>query len=181
MSIRMKAVIFAGSSEKMPEKFYRAGFQVGKILTARGFEIWTGGGGGRSMMGAVSDGALAAGGKVTGVILRKFLDVKHNRIALKVVDTFPQRKRALFRVADIFVIVPGAYGTLDEFFEVIAHKQAGFLRQEVFVLNVHGYFDTLFEFFRQVQNQNFIRRHDDSLFKIVRSVDELKRTDLILL
>lgn len=174
-----RAVIFAGSSEKMPDKFYCAGFQIGQILTARGFEIWTGGGGGRSMMGAVSDGALASSGKVTGVILKRFLSVRHHRINMKVVDTFPMRKKVLFRVADIFVVVPGGYGTLDEFFEVLAHKQAGFLHQPVFLLNLFGYFDDLIGFIDRIKSQNFISKDDDKLFKVVKSASELKRVDLI--
>ncbi len=122
-------------------------------------------------MGRATDGALSAGGRVEGVILSKFWDVRHRRLhRLRSERTFAARKAGLLRRAAAVVIFPGGIGTLDEFGEVLVLKQTGFIRLALVVVNIDGYFDRLLDWWRHAERCGFIRRQDTALFRTVSSV-----------
>ena len=84
------------------------------------------GGGHVGLMGVLADAALAAGGEVHGVITRALHDreVAHTGLTrLDLVDTMHERKAVMADAADAFVMLPGGFGTLDEFFEVLTWTQ----------------------------------------------------------
>lgn len=95
-------------------------------------------------MGLVADGALAAGGSVTGVITDQLLDreVAHHGVTeLLVVADMPARKQAMYRAADAFMTLPGGVGTMEEFFEVLCSGYLGLHPKPMGLLNVAGYYD----------------------------------------
>jgi uncharacterized protein (TIGR00730 family) len=97
-------------------------------------------------MGVLADHALAAGGRVTGVIPHGLAarELAHRGVAdMRVVSTMHARKALMASLADAFVALPGGMGTLDELFEVATWRQLGIHRKPVGVLNVGGYYDPL--------------------------------------
>ncbi len=119
------------------------------------------------LMGVVADAALDAGGEVHGVITRALQDkeIAHGGLTrLEVVDTMHERKRAMADQADAFVMMPGGFGTLEEFFEVITWTQLGIHVKPCGVLNVQGYFDPLVTLVERATSQRFVRaEHRDLL------------------
>ncbi|MEQ8699567.1 MAG: TIGR00730 family Rossman fold protein [Bauldia litoralis] len=118
---------------------------LGREMAARSLELVFGGGN-SGLMGAISDAARAAGGKVTGIIPR---DLKQREIGgdsetrLVVVDNMHERKMMMARLADAFVVLPGGLGTLDETFEIVTWRQLGFHDKPIVIADIGGYWAPL--------------------------------------
>ena len=117
-------------------------------------------GGGRvGLMGTVADAALAAGGRVVGVIPQALMDreVGHAGLTeLHVVQTMHERKHLMAERADAFVALPGGIGTLEEIYEVWSWQQLGYHDKPVGLLNVEGYYDSLLAFMRVSHDRGFV-------------------------
>jgi uncharacterized protein (TIGR00730 family) len=163
----VKTIVLAGGSADRGETVYsRAAFEFGRRVAEEGWTLRTGGGSGRSIMGSATDGALGAGGRVEGVILRKFWPVRHRKLhSLRSMDTFALRKAGLFRGADAAVFFPGGYGTLDELGDVLALRQTGFTRMPIVVVNVARFFDAFLAWERHAGREGFL--YGGRLFRVV--------------
>jgi hypothetical protein len=125
-------------------------------------------------MGAVADGALSAGGKVIGVIPRslKEKEVAHPGLTkLQVVNTMHERKAMMADLADAFVAMPGGFGTMDEFFEIVTWAQLGYHRKAIGLFNVDGFYDPLIKFFEHVVEEGFVRAEQRALVMIAETVE----------
>jgi uncharacterized protein (TIGR00730 family) len=94
----------------------------------------------------LADAALERGGEVIGVIPRRLVDkeVGHRGVTeLRIVETMHERKALMNELSDAFIALPGGFGTLDEFFEVLTWSQLGFHAKPCALLNVAGYYDRL--------------------------------------
>lgn len=114
-------------------------------------------------MGAVADGVLAGGGRVTGVI-PQFLEDKelgHKGVqTMHVVETMHERKLKMMELADAFVTLPGGFGTLEELFEVLAWSQLQLHAKPVGVLNWGGYYDGLLACLERMVEERLLRGKD---------------------
>ena len=118
------------------------------------------------LMGAVADAALAAGGEVIGVIPSALVDkeIAHTGLTdLRVVSSMHERKAMMADLADAFVALPGGWGTLEEFCEVLTWAQLGLHRKPCGLLNVGGYFDGLLAFAAQMIQEGFVRREHGAI------------------
>jgi uncharacterized protein (TIGR00730 family) len=117
-------------------------------------------GGGRvGLMGVVADAALAAGGEAIGVIPRMLVEreIAHTGLtALHVVDSMFARKEKMAELSDAFALLPGGYGSLDEFTEALTWAQLGISRKPCGVLNVNGYYDRLLGWFDDAGREGFV-------------------------
>jgi len=98
-------------------------------------------------MGVIADELLKRDGHVTGVIPQFLMDkeVGHKGITEMIVtNNMHERKQKMADLADGFVILPGGFGTLEEFFEVLTWLQLGLHNKAIGVLNVNGFYDHLF-------------------------------------
>ena len=98
----------------------------------------------------LADGALAEGGRVTGVIPEhlKSRELGHEGVSeMIVVDSMHARKKRMFELSDAFCVLPGGFGTLDEAFEIITWKQLGLHDKPVVLVNLAGYWDPLLGMF----------------------------------
>ena len=110
-------------------------------------------------MGAVADGALAAGGRVTGVIPRHLVDreLAHPGLTdLRVTANMHERKALMAELSDGFIALPGGFGTLEEVAEVTTWSQLGLHAKPIGLLNVDGFFDLLLAFVDQMVGERFI-------------------------
>ena len=140
--------VFAGSSTGTDPRFDRVAADLGRELVARGYALVYGGAA-VGLMGVVADTVLDAGGHVTGVIpeflVRK--EIAHRRVSeLKVVSSMHERKDTMATLADGFVALPGGFGTIEEFFEVLTWAQLGLHAKPCGLLNIGGYYDDLLRF-----------------------------------
>jgi uncharacterized protein (TIGR00730 family) len=151
--------IFCGSSVGARPVYAEAARQVGALLAQRNLGLVYGGGS-VGLMGVAADGALAAGGEVIGVI-PEFLfqrEIEHKGVTeMRVVGTMHERKTIMADLADGFMALPGGYGTLDEFCEIITWAQLGLHRKPVGLLNVAGYFDSFLAFLDHTTAEGFVQ------------------------
>ena len=127
-------------------------------------------------MGALADAALAVGGHVTGVIPQALVahEVAHGGLTeLRIVSSMHERKALMADRADGFVALPGGWGTLEEFFEVLTWAQLGLHQKPCGLLNVGGYFDGLLSFLDHSIDQRFVKPENGQLVLVATSVDDL--------
>lgn len=140
--------------------------RFGELLASGGHTLVYGGGR-VGLMGSLADGALAAGGRVIGVIPQFLLDreVGHERLAeLHVVNTMSERKLMMGELSDAFIALPGGLGTLDELFEAWTWTQLDLQRKPCGLLNYGGYYDALLSFLDRSVEDGFVRpRHRAAL------------------
>ncbi len=121
---------------------------LGRELAARDITLVYGGAH-RGLMGVLADAALAAGGRVIGVIPQALVDyeVAHTGLTEQhIVQTMHQRKAMMFELADAFVVAPGGLGTLEEAFEQLTGVQLGYHAKPIVFLDVDGFWRPLESF-----------------------------------
>lgn len=151
--------MFCGSHPGARPSYTAAAATLAGCLVANGIGIVYGGGG-VGLMGALADAALAQGGEVIGVIPQSLVDreLAHRRLTnLHVVGTMHERKAMMADLSDAFIAMPGGYGTLDEFCEILTWTQLGLVQKPCGVLNVDGYFDRLLDHFDYSVTEAFVR------------------------
>jgi len=143
----LRIAVFCGSSRRSPEAFLAPARALGAEIARRGHTLIYGGGR-TGLMGALADAALAAGGRVEGVILREFIeqDVHHLGVEeLYAVDDMRARKAGLDRRADAFVALPGGYGTLEELTEILSFRKLRLHHRRLVLLDTRGYWAGLLQ------------------------------------
>lgn len=167
--------VFCGSSSGTDPMFAAGARAFGETL-ARSRRVLVYGGGNVGLMGAIADAALAAGGRVVGVIPRPLVakEVAHQNLTdLRIVESMHERKALMAQLADAFVAMPGGIGTLEEFFEIWTWVQLGLLKKPFGIFNVGGYFDTLLAFIDRVQGQGFLRREHRQMLVVADEAERL--------
>ncbi len=130
------------------------------------------------LMGVVSDAALAAGGRVIGVIPQALADreVAHEGLSeMYILDTMHERKAKMSDLSDAFIALPGGYGTFDELFEVVTWAQLGIQQKPIGLLNVDGYYDSLLQLIERGVQEDFIPHSNRGLIRDAASVGDLLR------
>jgi uncharacterized protein (TIGR00730 family) len=144
---------------------------LARELARRGLTLVYGGAH-RGLMGVLADAALAAGGRVVGVIPQALveLEVAHGGLTeLHVVETMHQRKAMMFDLADAFVVAPGGLGTLEEAFETLTGIQLGYHRKPIVFLDVDEFWPPLEAFLDHAVRAGVLRPEVRSLFRTASS------------
>lgn len=150
--------VYCGSRFGDAPAFTQTAKTLGRLI-AEGDGTLVYGGGRVGLMGTVADAALAAGGRVVGVIPQALMDreVGHRGLTeLHVVQTMHERKQRMAEQADAFVALPGGIGTLEELYEMWSWQQLGYHDKPVALLNVDGYYDALLDFSRVMHARGFV-------------------------
>jgi uncharacterized protein (TIGR00730 family) len=138
---------------------------MGSMLARRGLKLVYGGGR-VGLMGVLADAALKEGGEVTGVIPEALVvkEAAHAGLSkLHVVGSMHERKKLMADLSDGFVALPGGYGTLEEFLEVLSWAQLSFHEKPCGLLDVHGYWEPLASLFDKAVVEGFVRPDHRSL------------------
>lgn len=166
--------VYCASSTQAAPVYYEAATELGRLLGERNLRVINGAGN-TGLMCAVSDGTLAAGGSVTGVIPRFMIeqDWFHKRLTeLVVVDNMHERKQRMADLSDAVIALPGGCGTLEELLEIITWKQLGLYLNPIVILNTNGYFDPLLEMFRKAVDEHFMRPQHAALWAVASTPSE---------
>jgi uncharacterized protein (TIGR00730 family) len=143
---RLSAVaVYCGSNTGTDPAYAIAAASLGRLFAERGIRLVYGGGH-VGLMGVLADAVLAGGGEAVGVITRALQakEVAHPALTrLTVVETMHERKAAMADAADAFVMLPGGFGTLDEFFEVLTWTQLGIHAKPCGILDAAAFFEPL--------------------------------------
>jgi uncharacterized protein (TIGR00730 family) len=137
--------VFCGSSTPPDPRYANAATALGELVASRNIDLVYGGGS-VGLMGALADAALAAGGRVLGVIPTGLFsrEVAHPALTeLREVRTMHERKQLMYDLADGFVALPGGLGTLEELAEVTTWSQLGLHAKPVVLLDVDRFWDPL--------------------------------------
>jgi len=155
----MKSIcVYCGSADEIHPDFRLAGRQMGRILAENGI-LLVYGGGKTGIMGAVADGALEAGGKVTGIIVESMNTpaLAHMELTrLEVTPTIHERKARMYELAEGYIALPGGFGTFDELFETITWGQIGMHEKPIGLLNVRNYFEPLMAMVMHAEKEGFV-------------------------
>jgi uncharacterized protein (TIGR00730 family) len=157
-----RVCVFCGASTGRRAAYRDAARAFGAVVAARGLGLVYGGGR-VGLMGALADGALAAGGPVLGVIPQGLVDreLAHPGLTeLHVVGSLHERKALMAELSDAFVALPGGFGTLDELLEQLTWSQLGLHRKPVGLLDVEGYWAPLIALARRAVDEGFVRAVD---------------------
>ena len=166
--------VYCSSSNAISDAYPPVAEALGQELGRRGHSLVYGGGA-VGLMGVLAHAAHEAGGSITGVIPSKLQDregIAYDADELIVTETMRERKGIMFDRADAFVVLPGGYGTLEEFMEVLTLKQLGYHDHPIAILNVDGFFDTLLDFFDELREGRFAREAITDLTHVVSTPEE---------
>jgi uncharacterized protein (TIGR00730 family) len=167
--------VYCGSATPSDPVYIEAARHVGATLAQRDITVVYGGGR-LGLMGAVADAALAAGGKVIGVIPEALVDaeVAHRGCTeLHVVKNMHERKAAFTDLSDGFVNLPGGVGTMDEMWEAVSWSQLGYHSKPVGILNIAGYYDHLIAFNTHMADVGFVREAHRGILLVAETIDVL--------
>jgi uncharacterized protein (TIGR00730 family) len=150
--------VFCGSADHLNPEFTLSATKLGSLLAVE--KIKTVFGGGKTgLMGAVAQGCLDAGGQVVGVITPE-LDTPALAYAggfeKVVMPDLESRKTRMRELADAFMVLPGGFGTLDEFFSTLTLAQLGLHTKPIGLLNTRNYFDPLMAALQHALVEEFI-------------------------
>ncbi len=167
--------VFCGSSFGSDEIYKEQATLLGKTLAKQNIQLIYGGAD-VGLMGAVADGALSENGKVTGV-LPYFLQSKEiahkNLTELIIVETMHERKTKMNDLCDGVIVLPGGYGTLEEFFEMITWAQLGLHTKPIGILNIDGFYDDLIKLVQTMVDKGFLKQVNRDMLLISDSINEL--------
>lgn len=160
--------VFCGSNSGSRAAYTKAAEELGCLLARRKLALVFGGGR-VGLMGSIADAVLKEGGEVIGVIPESLVrrEVAHTGLSdLRVVQTMHERKALMAELADGFIALPGGFGTLDEFCEILTWAQLGLHGKPCGLLNVEGYFDPLLALFDRAAEDRFLHPKHRSMLII---------------
>ncbi|HEY0716433.1 MAG TPA: TIGR00730 family Rossman fold protein [Streptosporangiaceae bacterium] len=167
--------VYCGSSAGSGPEFAEAARALGQLLAGHGLTLVYGGAG-VGLMGLVADAALAAGGRVVGVMPRDLVEreIAHpNLTELVEVGSMHQRKQRMFELADAFVALPGGLGTLEELTEIATWAQLGLHRKPIVTLDISGYWAAFHSFLGDAVRHGFMKRENLDLIANVGAVADV--------
>lgn len=166
--------VYSASSTKIDSIYFETARELGTLLARSGVRV-VNGAGNMGLMAAVSDAALAAGGRVTGVIPRFMVEQGwHHKGLTELIEvgTMHERKQKMADLSDAVIALPGGCGTLEELLEVITWKQLGLYLKPIVILNVKGYYDPLLEMFGRAAEEHFMGARHMDIWRVARTAQE---------
>lgn len=164
--------LFCASRTHVDQRYHDAAEELGRGIAHAGDMLYYGGGS-IGLMGTAARAVHAHGGRVVGVIPSR---LRNREVAYEEADemivtaTMSDRKRILLDEADAFIILPGGFGTLDEMLDAVTTKQLGYHNKPIAIVNVDGFFGSLFEMFRSIVGEGFADPGQLGLFETTDNV-----------
>lgn len=167
--------VFCGSKSGNNQLYAQQAKALGHLLASKKITLIYGGGN-KGIMGAVSNAVLEKDGKVVGIIPGILKDREHHHegvTELIVVEDMHTRKKMLYEKCDAAIILPGGYGTMDEFFEMLTWNQLSIHDKKIFILNTAGFYDHLFAFAQTMQDEGFLYDKIEDKLVVLNDADEI--------
>jgi len=172
----MKSVsVFCGSSSGTDNVIIQEAYQLGKELAGRQMKLVYGGAK-IGIMGQVAKGVLDNGGEALGVIpdFLKRKEVVHTELTeLITTQNMHDRKVIMYEKSDGFIILPGGFGTMDEFFEITTWGQIGLHAKPVGILNINGYYDALLTQAEVMVERGFLKQENLDVILVNTTIADL--------
>ena len=176
----MKSIcVFCGANYNGDPLLKQTVEQLAEVMVARNISLVFGGGH-VGVMGLLADAVMSRGGKANGVIPQLLMDkeVDHPGLTeMHVVENMHQRKQLMNDLCDGIIMLPGGFGTLEEFFEVLTWLQLGLHNHPIGVLNVNGFYDFLLKQMDVMVEQRFLKPANRKL--VLTSTDAIELVALM--
>nr|VFJ93673.1 MAG: hypothetical protein BECKLFY1418A_GA0070994_103314 [Candidatus Kentron sp. LFY] len=166
--------VFCGASNPHEAAVRQITQTIGRLIAEQDWTLIYGGGD-LGLMGMVANSGLKSGGRVIGIIPDDMAkrERQHEGLSkLIVVNDLFSRKSLMMKHSDAFVILPGGYGTLDEFFEVLTTKQLGLHDKPIVILNTGGFWSHFLESLRALAHCGYAPDHQE-LVSVVETPEEM--------
>ena len=171
-----RITVFCGSSFGSEKIFEEQAYALGKALAERKIGVVYGGAK-VGLMGAVANGALENNGEVIGVLpnFLKSKEIAHENLTeLFLVETMHERKTKMNELSDGVITLPGGFGTLEEFFEMLTWAQLGLHKKPIGILNINnGFYDSLIEFVRNMVVKGFLKEVNEKMILVSDDIENL--------
>jgi len=167
--------VYAASSKACHPDYHDAAHRLGVFLAERHFTIIYGGGG-AGLMGALADGALGRGGRVTGVLPKFMNDLEWGHpglTELHLVEDMHTRKHRLLSGSDAVVALPGGSGTLEELLEAITLKRLGLYLGPIVLVNTRRFFDPLLQLLASAIEERFMDERHHAMWQVVSQPEQV--------
>jgi uncharacterized protein (TIGR00730 family) len=167
--------VYCGASNDANPQFKQLARDVGAALARHKLTVVYGGGH-VGLMGVVADSALAAGGKVVGIIPEhiRAQEVQHLGLTeLHVVPDMHTRKRMMVERSDAFVVLPGGLGTLDETCEILTWKKLKLHTKPIVIFNAYGYWDHFLKLVEHLLAEGFENPSTLTYYKVVTNIQDM--------
>ena len=141
------------------KRYEEAAARLGDVLADNGCTLYYGGGS-VGLMNVIANRMLSRGCEVVGVMPDFLLahEIGHDKITKMIpTQTMAERKEILIHEADAFIAMPGGFGTLDEFSEVVVADQLRLIEKPIALYNTLGYYDDLVRWINRGVKDGFIR------------------------
>ena len=172
----MKSIaVFCGASMGNDNTIISEAYALGKTLAQENITLVYGAAK-IGIMGTVANGALDNNGKVIGVIphfLKTKEIVSEGLTELIVTNNMHDRKVKLYEKSDGFIIIPGGFGTMDEFFEISTWGQLGLHTKPIGILNTSGYYNGLISQFKTMVEKGFLKQENLDAVVVDATIDGL--------
>lgn len=164
--------VFGSARFKEDHPFYQQARKLSGEIAQLGFTIMTGGGPG--IMEAANRGAKDVGGKSVGCNIVLTHEQKHNAYLDKWVDIkyFFIRKILLIKYSYAFVVMPGGFGTLDEFYEALTLVQTKKIEMFPIIIFDKEFYQNIIEHNQKMCDAGTISKDDETLFLFTDSIQE---------
>ena len=167
--------VFASSSNKLGEEYYKAASELGHLLGKNGMNIVYGG----SRLGAMyacPSAVKLSGGDIIGVMPQKIYDFgvgnPEDCAEFYLTEGMRERKAKMDELSDAVIALAGGFGTLEEISEMIVQKQLGYNSKPIIILNTGGFYNSLLGFFNNIIDENFAVRSAETLYYVASSPQE---------
>ncbi len=166
--------MFCGSSVGANPKYIAEAKSLGQQMAIGGWGLVYGGTS-VGLMGATADAAFSGGAEVIGVLPQALQDreIAHRGLTkLHMVGSMHERKALMASLSDAFIALPGGYGTLDEFFEIVTWAQLNIHSKPCILINTNGYYDFLLRFLDHAVTSAFVKSDNRKLVQVARDSAE---------
>jgi uncharacterized protein (TIGR00730 family) len=167
--------VFCGSGDSNDEFIYSQAYELGRSLANKNIDLVFGGSK-LGLMGQVAKGTLDNDGLAFGVIpeFLKTKEVVHLELTeLITTKDMHERKLKMHQLSDGFIMLPGGFGTLEEFFEIVTWGQLGLHKKPIGILNTEGYYNDLLMMFNQMVTKGLLKKENMELIVVSDSVEIL--------
>ena len=165
--------VFCGSSNGADPAYVQTAKELGQRIATAGLGLVFGGAT-VGLMGVLADATIAGGAEVIGVMPEVLMDreIANRGIThFHVVKTMHERKALMYDHADAFIVLPGGYGTLDEFMEIVTWAQLKIHQKPCILLNINGYYDSFLAFLDHAVAQGFIKPENRKLIQVAEDAE----------
>lgn len=167
--------VFCASSDGSKPIYGEKAYALGKTLAKRSIRVVYGGAK-IGLMGKVAEGALDNGGEVYGVIpdFLRSKEVAHESLTKMIaVDTMHERKTKMHELSDGIITLPGGFGTMEEFFEILTWGQLGLHSKPMGLLNIEGFYDPLIKQFEVMVSNELLKPINREMVLLDDTIDGL--------